>query len=124
MRKLYKATKISTIVFVSDKTDKKELFTEAQNWFEQEKSTNGDDPVAGEFARTDISELNSLKNLPDRWAPESCIWGIQASDNFPDQHFVTCSQWFDEQKITRIEILKQEIVRLNEELHSLTTNTN
>lgn len=123
MRKLYKATKISTVVFVSDKTDKKELFTEAQHWFEQEIKQNCDDPVAGEFARTDISELTSLENLPDMWTPESCIWGIQSSDNFPDQYYVTCSQWFNEEKLARVNNLKAEIARLTEELDSLTAET-
>lgn len=123
MRKLYKATKISNVVFVSDKTDKKELFTEAQHWFEQEINQNGDNPVVGEFASTDISELTSLENLPDMWTPECCIWGIQPSDNFPDQYHVTCSQWFNEEKLAKVNNLKAEIARLTEELDSLTAET-
>lgn len=105
MTKLYKATKTLSTVFFSDSTDKIQLKVEAETYLEKEEE-NIVFPI-------NISEVSCLEDLPENWNGKTTPWGLEP---------ITCAEWFsrkNNEKLKKVNSIKAEIARLNEELNSL-----
>lgn len=112
MKKLYRAERLVTAVFVADAhdeegaLDKRSLNSTARKHIDEELNNNGHTSMK-------VSEVKGPDDLPEGWSKDCFVWGAEEE--------ITVARWFSDmaENEERIGELERQIADLKEELESL-----